>query len=59
MLLGKDKLNTIEYLISQALFDSYISPDKFVLINNVLRQYNEIKEKLENPETSVECTIRI
>ena len=46
MLLGKDKLNTIKFWNSQALFDSYISPGKFVLINNVLRQYNEIKEKI-------------
>ena len=28
VLLGKDKLNTIEVLISKALIDSYISHDK-------------------------------
>ena len=39
MLLGKDRLNTIEVLISKALFDSYISHDEFVLVNNVLREY--------------------
>ena len=39
VLLGKDMLNTIEVLISKALFDSYISHDEFVSINNVLREY--------------------
>ena len=43
VLLGKDKkLNTIEFLISKALIDSYISHGEFVSVNNVLREYNEI-----------------
>ena len=46
MLLGKDKLNTIEVLISKALINSYISQDKF-LVNNVLRKYNEMKEEIK------------
>ena len=37
MLLGSDKLNTTEVVISKALIDSYISHDKFVSVNNVLR----------------------
>ena len=41
--LGKDKVNTIEVLISKALIDSYISHDKFVSIN-VLREYYEMKK---------------
>ena len=53
--LGKDKLNTIEVLISKALTDSYISHGEFVSLNNVLRE-NIIKWK-KNPETSVEYTI--
>ena len=40
MLLGKDKLNTTDVLISKALINSYISRDKFVSIN-VLREYYE------------------
>ena len=36
MLLGKDKLNTNEVLISKVLMDSYISQDKFISVNNVL-----------------------
>ena len=45
MLLGKDKLNTIKVLISKVLMDSYISHDKFVSINNILKRYNEMKEE--------------
>ena len=54
VLLGKDKLNTIEVLTSEALIDSYISHDKIVSVNNSLREYSEIKEEIKNPETSVE-----
>ena len=57
-LLGKDKSNIIiEILISKALIDSYISHDEFVLLNNVLREYYEMKEEIKNPETSVEYTL--
>ena len=44
VLLVKTKLNTIEVLVSKALIDSYINHDEFVSINNVLREYNEMKE---------------
>ena len=56
VLLEKDNLNTIGVLIFKAFTDSYISHDKFVSINNVLREYNEIKEELKNHESSVEYT---
>ena len=46
-LLGKYKLDTIEFLISKALIDSYISHDEFVSANNVLREYNEMKEEIK------------
>ena len=58
VLLGKDMLDTIEVLISNALIDSYISQDEFVSINNALREYNEMKEETKNPETSVGYTIK-
>ena len=45
--LGKDKLNTNEVQISKALIDSYISHDEFISVNNVLREYNEIKEQIK------------
>ena len=44
-MLAKSKLNSIEVLISKALIDSVISNDEFVLINNLLKEYEEIKEK--------------
>ena len=50
-MLGKTKLDTIEVLISKALIDSYISHDEFILVNNVLREFNEMKEEIKNPET--------
>ena len=59
MLLGKDKLNTIEVLISKALINSYISYDEFVSVNNVLRKNNEMKEETKNSEFSVEYTIKM
>ena len=45
--LAKSKLNSIEILISKALIDSNISLDKFVLINNVLKEFYDIKEKIK------------
>ena len=57
VLLGKDKLDTIEVLFSKSLIDSYISHDEFDSVNNVLRQYNEMKEEIKNGETSVEYII--
>ena len=53
-MLAKFKLNSIEVLISlKALldFDSVISHDEFVLINNKLKEYNEMKEEIENLKT--------
>ena len=47
MLLGKDKLNTIKILISKFLLESYIIHDEFVLVNNVLKEYNEMKEEIK------------
>ena len=57
MFFGKDKLNTFEVLILKTLIDSYISHDKFVSANNVLREYNDMKNGLKNPEISVEYII--
>ena len=47
MLLGTDKLNTTEALISKVLIDSDISHDEFLSVNNVLREYNEIKKEIK------------
>ena len=40
---GKDKLNTIEVLISQVLINSYTIHDEFRSVNNVLRWLVGIK----------------
>ena len=47
-MLAKTKLNIIEVLISKALIDSGISHDEFVLINDVIKEYNEMKEEIKN-----------
>ena len=48
VLLAKSKLNSIEVLISKALINSVIIHDEFVLISNVLKEYNKMKEEIEN-----------
>ena len=52
ILLAKTKLNSIDILIIQALINSYISHDKFVLVNNLLREYDGMKKKIKNLKTS-------
>ena len=39
VLFGKDKLNTIEVLISKVLINSYIRNNEFVSVKRVLREY--------------------
>ena len=48
VLLANSKLNNIQILISMALIDSNVTHDEFVLINNMLRQYDNIKNKKIN-----------
>ena len=43
VLLAKSKLNSIEILFSKALTDSNISHDEFVLLNNVLKEFCDMK----------------
>ena len=47
-LLAKSKLRRTEALISKALIDLNVAHDESLLINNVLREYNEMKEKIKN-----------
>ena len=44
-MLAKSKLNSIEVLISKTFINSKISHDEFVLLNNVLKKFYDIKEK--------------
>ena len=48
VLLGKTKLNSVEVLISKALRDSNITHDEFVSINNVLKEYDVMKQEIKN-----------
>ena len=49
--LVKPKLSKIEVLISKALIDSNIGHDEFVLINNVLKEYDKMKEEIKNSKS--------
>ena len=48
VLLAKSKLHSIEVLISQTIIVSSISHDEFVLINDVLREFYDMKEEIKN-----------
>ena len=48
VLLGKDKLNIIEVLISKSFIDSYISHDQYVSVDIISREYNEMKKEIKN-----------
>ena len=48
VLLAKSKLNSTEFLISKALVDSLVIHDEFVLINNALKEYVEMKKETKN-----------
>ena len=45
-------LNSIEVLISKSLIDSCISHDEFALVNNVLKEYDDMKEEIKNLKAS-------
>ena len=47
----KSKLNSIEILFCKTLIDSNISYNEFVLINNVLKEYDNMKEEIKNLKT--------
>ena len=47
VLLVKNKLNTVDVLISKALIDSNISHDEFASVNNVLKEYDDTKEEIK------------
>ena len=48
LLLAKSTLNSLEVVLSKALIDSNISRDEFVLINNVPKEFDDIKKEIEN-----------
>ena len=50
-MLAKFKINSIEVFISKTLVDSNISLDEFVLINNMPKEHEELKEEIKNLNT--------
>ena len=45
--LAQSKLHSIEVLISKVLIDSNISHDDFVLINNALKEFYDMKKEIK------------
>ena len=48
VLLAKTKLNTIKVLTFKAFIDSKISHDEFVSENDMLKEYDDLKEEIKN-----------
>ena len=46
--LAKSKLYSIKLSISKASIDSNISDEKFILTNNVVKEYHNLKEEIKN-----------
>ena len=52
--IAKTKLNSIEVPIYKTLIDLYISYDELVLVNNVLKEYDDLRN---NPNNRLICFI--
>ena len=50
-MLVKPKSNSTEFLISKVLIDSNISHAGFVLINDVIKEYVDLKKEKKNLKT--------
>ena len=46
-LLAKSKLNSLKVLICKTFIDSSISHDEFVLTNNLLKEFHDMKEEIK------------
>ena len=44
-------------MTSKALIDSYINHDNLTSVNNVLREYNYMKEETKSSKNALEYTI--
>ena len=51
-MLAKTKLNSRKVLISTDWTDSYIIHDEFVLVNDVLKEHDDMKEEIKNLKAS-------
>ena len=45
----KTKLNTIEVSVSRVLIGTYINHDEFVSVSNMLKEYDDMKKEIKNP----------
>ena len=52
ILLVENELITIKALISKDLSDSYTSLDQYISVNNVLKEYDDMKEAIKNSKTT-------
>ena len=57
MFLAKIELDAIKFLIFKGLTESYSNHDEFALVNNALKEYNDIKEEFKDSKKSVEYNI--
>ena len=48
MFLAKSKLNSKEVLVSKALVKSNISHGEFILMNDVLKEFDDMKEEIKH-----------
>ena len=46
------ELDSVLILVSKALIDSFVSHDEFVLVNNVLWEYDAMKKQMKNLKAS-------
>ena len=53
VLLAKSKLNSIKVLISNALNNPNFRHDKVVLINNVLKEFDDMNKEIKNLKASL------
>ena len=47
LLLAKSKLNSMKILTSKDLINLCINHDEFVLVNDALREYDDMKEEIK------------
>ena len=46
VLFAKTELNSIKFIISKALIDSLISHDKFFIVNNELKEHDDLRKEI-------------
>ena len=56
-MLAKAKSYSVEVLISKPLIDSNINNEEFVLINNILKEYEEMEEDFKHFKISIACRV--